>query len=488
MRSESFFFFTIEDKNMSQTSMSIATQLIPKEEAQLRADAAYKKLCELWFESFEAASKGDSNFVWNDFWKAGNILDCIISYFAVRQPTKIPVDKSPAAFIELGLNLFNRKHYPSTDPYHWRDDYGWWGNALANAYKYRGKLQISSDLAERCKVAAIECGWQPLFASAKDNENFTPTKCTRVKGFGEGFAAWNDESAHLYEFDPAKNDCRDNPETNYSNVPNTVTNAGFMALSSVIYEHLDVSVEREQYLACLRKSFDWFQSFFKDDQLLNNLDLVRETVNPDVHKAWCKGNIGADAGVRSRAWSADQGVFLYVLLNTLRHEPDDKNIQRSEQIKTVINRIATSFVKQKNEMILNGVLREFPFDPQQPRPDNSNCVNFNCNYCTGPGVFMRYIGFILADPKLSDEIEKITPGIGSALRELILESGKQAWDNKGWNGDDDQFCLWYQKGLTHTSYEHWYNTYDRWAPKELWHIALQTAALDLLVAYLRLYP
>jgi hypothetical protein len=225
----------------------------------------------------------------------------------------------------------------------------------------------------------------------------------------------------------------------------------------------------------MRKTFDWFHSFDSPALLFNKVALINETPNPDVHKYWCVENVD---GSRDRAWTADQGVFLFSLLKLITYEPS--NSARYKNLLTILTSLQRGFFETTNTLIgSDNVLREFDFDVVKHDDNNSN---FNNNYCTGPGVFMRYLAYaypMIADAKLSN-----------ILATTISASAVSAWNSRDWI-HGDEICCWYEADLRKTKYWQYYDkdVHDKDKPgrEELWHLAFQAAALDLFVALLRLY-
>jgi hypothetical protein len=441
--------------------MQEEVKLPAKETAEAWAKETYKVLTDLWDAGLsDAANK--KGWLWEDFWKGGNTLDSVINYYSVLKL------KKEYKYIEDSYNyLFSKLPYGTG---HWRDDYGWWGNAFVNAFKYIDSDEAASGLKNDCKAAAKQC-WEWLYESAKDNKTYTST-CNRSL-FGEGYAAWNGGSAEAYDKENGK--CRKNPGGTYSynSVPNSVTNLGFWALSNGIQEFLDSD---SKYLDSMRDSFDWMYTYHKSSPslLLNKAELIFETPNPWAHRdanfnpndprGWCVDP--------QRAWTADQGVFIYSAIKTLKKEAN-QNTARAKELTYLIKTILWSLV-MKRVISDNFVLHEFPTDPEKMQDNNAS--NFNDNYCTGPGVLMRYLGY--SYPMISG----FDPNFSTQTKKLIVTTAAKAWQCRDAKGI---IRCWHEADIKKTKYWRFYKLDS--PAKNLWDFAFQTAALDLFVAQLRLY-
>jgi len=446
------------------TTSTHETNLPDLKDAQLWADTTFNRLLSLWNEGLNDAAN-NRGWLWDDFWKAGNTLDCVLNYLVVRQPANTKVI-APDLLNRSLTNLFDKLHYPS-NPYHWRDDYGWWGNALMTAYTNAEALGIEAkpELKERCLRAAIDECWNKLKENAEDNRNYKSPFDRSM--FGEGYAAWNDHNAHDYEYDESGSP-RVKPEETYMPVPNSVTNFGFWALSIKLFEELDNKDSQSKYLESMRDTTDWLNTYDSRNLMFNHCDLINETPNPEAHKYWC----AVDKGRRDRAWTADQGAFLYCVLKTLQNEPP--NSPRRKNLEGWLERFAIGFLDGSNTLIdKNKVLREYDFNPPVRNDDNSS--NFNDNYCTGPGVLMRYLGYAM--PMLT--VTELKP----YFTEVISASAESAWNCKL---AEDQIRCWWDKYLENTNYFSYFSQ-SSGGKRTLWDFAFQTAALDLFVALLRLY-
>ena len=148
---------------------------------------------------------------------------------------------------------------------------------------------------------------------------------------------------------------------------------------------------------------------------------MRETPNPWAHQKWCFD--------LARGWSADQGVFIHVLLEGI-NSGDSATIDYSKKmLLTLLEGYQTvSENSTKNTLIADSEFREFKTKPLTPGLD-SNLSNFNDNYCTGPGVFMRYVSNAINklnfDNKHKDVVELIKQSIViSSIRALENQNEK----------------------------------------------------------------
>ncbi|HEY5813654.1 MAG TPA: hypothetical protein VIT23_13485, partial [Terrimicrobiaceae bacterium] len=315
--------------------------------ARSQADNVFSRLLTLWNDGLNTA-RFRSGWLWTDFWKAGNTLDAAINYWVIRNPSNTKTT-APGLIDKSLTYLFDKRRY-GTGP--WRDDYNWYGKAFANAYKNAALLGLSSSLTNRCREAAITYGWTVCFNSATDSASYVPRN-EAEKYIGSGFGAWNNGNVREYVNSP-------NPST-YTPVPNTVTNAGFWALSNLIYESVDIN--NPTYLNSMQRAFDWFWMFLEPGMLRNSVGLILETPNAAVHPAWCRDP--------NRAWTGDQGKFLCDCIKTRKKEPAGS--ARSTNLTFLIDSLVQGFANRTNTLIgSDGVLREFDSDTVVTDDNNSN--------------------------------------------------------------------------------------------------------------------
>lgn len=383
--------------------------------------------------------------------------------------------------IEQSWDFFRRKPYPDAE--HWRDDYGWWGNAFISAYHYADNR--GDDAGKKKYLDAAKYCWEHVLTkSAADSEAFSKDD---VECIGAGYSAWNQGDVADYKSNPS----------GYFQTPNTVTNLGFWALTLNLFD-----LQRDErfwplYIEPARKCFDRFYSYYLQDKEMKNSrcfnlnNLIVETPNPNAHKAWCKDP--------NRAWSADQGVFLYNLveMHSLEFKRDRDRYDKVTELYEIWKEGFTSSDAQrefsKNTLIRlsDKMFREFFCDPKE----GSNHSNFNDNYTTGPGVFMRFAGKASHRLASDDSLRQI-------LVDVIGNSARAAWQNKG---TDDQIFCWdapkskyppqpYEKFYVYDTEKYVDPNNDqektrivRQENQKLWNFAFQTGALDLFVALLRCY-
>ena len=194
------------------------------------ADKTFDALLPVWADGLKRAEDGKSRDAWlrgwlyADFWKAGNTLDSAINYFVTTGRTNTAM--SPATLIQKSHDFIfdTDSHQWGKGP--WRDDYGWWGNAFANAVKYAGKLGLSDSLKTTCLKAAKTC-WQILVNSAKENESYGSKLPEVKKVAGARYCPWNQDGAKEYF---------ENRREEFKPTPNTVTGCVFFSLSLALYE------------------------------------------------------------------------------------------------------------------------------------------------------------------------------------------------------------------------------------------------------------
>jgi hypothetical protein len=421
--------------------------------AREKADETFKYLREQWENGLDPAIHGGFGWLWKDFWKGGNTLDAYVNYLVIANETdedpKDPNDPNKRNFIAKSLEFFKKKPYPSG---HWLDDWAWWGNAFVNAYNHADDIG-AKDQKEACLQAA-KYSWDLLYANAVKNRKYGDNDQDKIP-IGAGYAAWNNKSAEDYN----PKDC---PE-----VPNTVTNAGFWALSIGLWE----TTGDKKYRQSIMDTFGWFHFFWllnnggpsgNENLFFNKQHLVRETVNPWTHNPWCTDD-------RNRAWTADQGVMLYVLWKTRSIATDDR---QKENLSKMFEQLYGGFITEagtdhsKNSLIHNFVLNEFKTD-DKAKGDHGN---FNCNYSTGPGVFMRYVAKLVQEERKEGKDNRFY----LMFHPFVVSSSESAWKYR----DGGQIGSWWSKPLNESVYKDEYPLPD----VDIWRLALQVSGLDLFVA------
>jgi hypothetical protein len=205
-------------------------------------------------------------------------------------------------------------------------------------------------------------------------------------------------------------------------VANTITNVLFLMLSLRRY-HIKKDV---QALETAKSVFDWFsnrQGTQPDiKRLLNSDNLIRETPgSPD-----------------DRAWTGDQGWFwrACLALRLVDHDPG-----RVAAIMRITDLIGAAVYKK---VFVNGVVRELPY-----------AQNYDVDYATGPGVFIRQFSIINQDQGgFKDNYDK------------IRQSAQGAWDYS------ESGC-WYPDNCKYPG------------PTDLlWDLTLKTSSQDAYNAYM----
>jgi hypothetical protein len=374
---------------------------MPKDSLRQLTDDAFKRLCEVWDVGLADAKKG-VGFLVKDYWKAGNTLDAAINYMVVTNTSD-----EKGRIQDSYEYIYSKALYPA----HWRDDYGWWGNAFVNACRpAHAKILGLNTTQVKTYLEAAEACWDVLRESADENQKYYDD-CEdeelkrNLPSYGGGYATWNKNSVADY----IKNRTLDR-------VPNTVTNVGYWALTIGLYE----LTKDVKYLQPMAQTFLWFNKMktwlhLTESMLLNKNNLIRETVNPWDHtQKWCYDT--------SRAWTADQGTFLYCLWKSMKY-------------------------------------------------------NFNDNYCTGPGVLIRYVSLIE---------DKYVQGL---FVETIKNSAINAWEYRDKDPQQpqeitNQILCWYAP-IRDTQYKDRFLKDNDGDNAPIWYFALQASGLDVLVAALR---
>ncbi|RTL42357.1 MAG: hypothetical protein EKK48_10205 [Candidatus Melainabacteria bacterium] len=433
-----------------------------------KADETFVRLCEVWDYGIDQA-KSQRGFLKKDYWKTGNTVDCVINYL-VQTNQKDEKRRIRDSFDYVYAHLL----YPD----HWRDDYGWWGNALVNACRpaSNGKpshaaiLGFTDEDVDQFLAGAKEC-WNVLRKSADENlqyyNNCTDTALKKVlPSLGGGYCAWNHDSVEKYLSDKS-----------ITYVPNTVTNVGYWALSIGLYEITPGSAQAEKlkYKEAIEETLNWFitvsnQKYDNESILLNTKNLIRETVNPWAHsEKWCH-----DA---SRGWTADQGVYLYCLYKCLTIFP-----HLSTPINALFLPVREGFMpnsgNSSNTLVCDGSFREYVTLPV-PEDYDSNVGNFNDNYCTGPGVLVRYLA------------AATDPIIYQYIKPVVKRSVETVWTNRDQDPKQDkvkiknQILCWWEP-IRDSDYSDRFLKDNDGRNEEIWYLALQASGLDLFTAALRM--
>ncbi|MCB9469825.1 MAG: hypothetical protein H6677_16265 [Candidatus Obscuribacterales bacterium] len=425
----------------SSQESSITTQSKFKE----YADTTYQKLLPIWQDGLKEA-ENKSGWLYQDYWKAGNSLHAVINYLVAAGRE----DSDKLVKNNHDLVYQPRSSYPAGGA--WRDDYGWWGVAFANAYLNHDKLGLDKDLANNCLNAAQNC-WNILSKNADDNESFRHAfPGNDIRTIGADYCPWNNEGAKSF----VENYRQINP------VPNTVTVCGFWSLTLSLYKIFYSSPDRTKYEEAIKKITDWYSFLYtyhsttQPNILFNSFGLVRETPNPWPHQIWCFD--------LDRAWSADQGVFWYCLIETKKifGSASETYKQAESMLEYLVKGFLNDSGNSSNALIRQLYFKEF-VTRDVPETKDSNLSNFNDNYCTGPGVFMRYLGYVgPAEYKLST---------------MVTYNANQAWSNRV--SGDDLIRTWYDK-IENTPYKQYFVE-----SSQLWKFAFQVAGLDLFTTAMK---
>jgi hypothetical protein len=369
-------------------------------------------------------SQGFSNLVnaWNaaykagaladgqGFWHAGNTLDAYVTYLVNAKE----VDK--ADIVALSQKLFednwrnNDSKDPIGQPRWWRDDYGWWGMAFLNAVQNADALGI-----------------KPLVGELNHNANL----CWRIM----------DTNWKARKYQGVMN--TDDPALGGST--NTITNVLFLVLSLLRYQ-LSTYTDQDAFFAATGV-FDWFYSAPPPEKgergLYNSKSLIR--YYPSHEEA-------------DRAWSGDQGWFLRACWDLVRLNP-----ARKDQANDVINNLQPNAFTY----LFDGdrIVHELP---------DLNGFNFDIDFATGIGVFMRQIAYVNMN----------MPGRQPRWADWIRKTAQGAADNSGWNDP----VIPPQKSGGWDSSEDAQEYAKLWYPMLLWDMTRKTSALDAFAAYLTVGP
>jgi hypothetical protein len=230
---------------------------------------------------------------------------------------------------------------------------------------------------------------------------------------------------------------RNNPD---GGTANTVTNVLFLVLSLRRYE----STKAAQALDTAKAVFDWFYAAPPPPDapgtcgLFTKQKLIRET--PSVSS--------------DRAWTGDQGWFWRGCLDLYRLDTDPT---RRNHIADVTEKLGNAVLATVFD---SGVVRELPYQE-----------NYDINYATGIGVFIRQFAIINA-------VKTDRP-----WKNLIRQSAQGAWDNSDWSKDYTQYL---PRGCWHSGDSEYHG--QQILPFALWDLTIKTSAQDAFNAYLTVGP
>jgi hypothetical protein len=248
----------------------------------------------------------------------------------------------------------------------WADDYGWWGMALTRAYRNRERLGYDPTFSDRIlkyarnSFTALAYGWDPSEA---------------VTGSGVYGGAWN------HDVNQAMTG------------RNSVTNEVLWIFSQLMNEidGTNHPAYKNQMDASQKFFFDAYPKQWSDQgALLNEMGLVRERLLGMVHEhpSWY--------------WAGDQGLFMGACVGRESNNPNAPLALRlAEQVKA--------------NMLDSGDSKAVLHDSISPDSD------FNDDYATGKGVFMRNWTLWIIRPSASRP---------SNFADLIVANATALWNNR----------------------------------------------------------
>jgi hypothetical protein len=353
------------------------------------AECAYQRVLEL-------IGPDSSVFVGppNGYWHQANTLDTCLQYLVrSRQPDSQ----------NLTANAIKKVFYPrmkekekETDPdplppvkwgcwsRHfggpWSDDYGWWGCALYRAYQNRAMLKYNDQFASDIITLAKNC-FNALTVAWDDSE---AAPNSGIKG-----GAWNHE-----ELSQALTG------------RNCVTNEVFWLLSQQLF-NLEGGADYKKQ-SKRSKAFFLAADGEHDQLLFNDKGLVLERF---------KGMINESPGWY---WAGDQGLFIAVCLGSKAID----GVDLSNKANTIAKNVTASMLDSQKVF----------HDMLSPNPD------FNDDYATGKGVFMRSWSM------WGDETYR-RMNRPDNFKELILKNANAVWNNRPHPNDTTPTKKKYQFGF-----------------------------------------
>lgn len=421
--------------------------------AEERAKAIFEGL---YYNCWDLDSANPDNWLWKDYWKCGNTLDSALSYLAlVPQEQRIvdPGDLIRKCYINVFIQRFEMGP--------WRDDYSWWGLAFANGALNSKVLNLDQTDTKVCHDSAVRC-WNIMKMSAAENQKFSDKEEDVL--IGAGFACWNGPTASAAQYVAYHEH-----GLTYDFVPNTVTNIGFCALSIALHR----ITGEDAYLDAMADTLRWFVRFKQyGGMLINEKGLVVETPNPRAHLPWCHDP--------TRGWTADQAVFLHCLYEALALiDKKTKYADLVTPLTNLRNELENGYRNKSNTLINQDdlILREYN-TTDVPLHGDPNWGNFNDNYATGPGVFMRYLGRFY--PAMTEK------NAAEVLAQVMQASAEGAWKhriakNDGIGSSYERMLFWYAD-VEDTRYRQYYINPNI----QIWALLLQTNGLDLYTALIKL--
>ena len=309
--------------------------------------------------------------------------------------------RDTAGIVAKSYPLFMIKVGTPEAPGWWRDDYGWWGIGFLNAAEpAHAKILGLDGPALANCMAAAKLGWQIM------NHDWEANHHDGVR---------NDPSGKLTE-------------------TNTITNVLFMMLSLRLYKASNM--EDQQALNAARGVFDWFYNAKPPPQstsgLFNKQNLIRYKPGPELDE---------------RAWCADQGWFWRACIDLFAF---DNDVNRRTKIDQVLALLQPAVL---NNVFVNGIVKELPY-PQ----------NYDADFATGPGVFMRQFAIINA-ARTNDRYD-----------DIIRRTAEAAWHYSKFANPpaSGAWGCWYPDNCVYTDADN----------GKLWMLTLKTSAQDAFNAWM----
>lgn len=330
------------------------------------AIASYKQLVKAWddMKPFYPPDNPPASF-----WIAGNTFQTFLDYWiATGQPTDDQISKPSLQYFHETVKAdatpadLNSLTEQGLEGGPWLDDYGWWGNAFMTAMENASALGMSQDDIEMCRQSAENC-WQ-IMNYGWDKENTPPI----------GGGVWNcHRTGNWHGLEEWKLTGR-----------NSVTNLQYWLLSV----RLHTLTQDDRFLDPNTDILKWFIDGFEKKLLFDaGSRLVRERF---------LGEHDSDS-VKGFYWVGDQGLFLACC--------------------TAEKRAVPPAFKNLHDDVLNAVLTGMKDDSHVIHDHKISLSQFDNDYATGKGIFMRHALPIAKANQNAD------------LKQCILESATYAWNN-----------------------------------------------------------
>jgi hypothetical protein len=303
------------------------------------ASACFNKLADLIAEDAPKAPHELS------FWHVGRTLNTCQDYIT-QNGANVPSDA--ARFInEVHPNCVKFYHSEAGAPNNqnwWWDDYGWWGLA----HLATGDLNNAKDCWLRMNTYGVD-----------------------TAGPGPDYlgGCWN----HQIDQDPA-------------GCENCVTNSTFFLLSLRLLNNASFAEDplRKSVLTAAQAWRRWFDHWAERPGAIRNpLQLMRERPVGDVRGNFANGAPTYEVGW---IWTGDQGLALAWAAEAYRLAPTDwKAIYPDTPDRSSVFQLAGQIRQGMTSLFdVSGVLHEAPYFA-------NSSGSYRIDYCSGRGVFMRYI-------------------------------------------------------------------------------------------------